>query len=296
MFGIAIVPLQMNMRLLLAAAVALSATAVVAQDGDDIMYLPRDTYRERLFQEGNTITFCYNPDAMMAAFEQDVARAIGDALLVDVSIITMPDPLMTTPPLDHRHPLMPVQLFVLLAEHCSAFMGYALTGHEPDWLMLTRPYMRSNYVLLVTDPTYSRLEDVPYDRPVGARGMSTIDNRLINFNQARPEAQRWQRHPYYTNDVVMARVQDGTVGAGLVWEPALYFATEGDPEAHGFRIIRNMPFEAPPLEIGIATRSNNTYLNNLLSDAIAALLQDGTIDRLLEAHHLKLSDAPGSGG
>lgn len=279
------------------AAVFVSSTASYAQaDGDDIFYLPRDTYTERLFQEGNTITFCYNPDAMMSDFEQDLARAIGETLLVEVSIIPMPDPLMSTPPLDHRHPLMPVQLFVLLSEHCSAFLGYALTGHEPEWLFVTRPYMTSNYVLLVADESYSSLEDIPYDRPIGTRGMSTADNRLINFIRSRPESQRWHRHPYFTNDVVMERVADGTTGGGIVWEAALYFATGGDPEGAGFHVVPNLPFESPPIQIGIATRSNNTYLNQLLSDAIAALLEDGTIDRLLVEHNLQRPQPPAGGG
>lgn len=268
------------------ALLALCAGAALGQDAEDVEYLPRDTFTEQRFQEGNAITFCYNSDGMMAAFEQDVARAIGETLLIEARTVPVPEMHMTTPPLDHRIPIMPVQLYILLAQHCSGLIGYALAPNNLDWLHLTQPYMSSRYVLVAAEPSYRTLADVPYDRPIGSRGLSVADNRLINFLAARPEGQRWHRFPYYTNDVVLERVLDGTTGAGLIWEPGLYYATDGDPEAAGLHVLEEMPFEAPPVEIGIATRSDNTYLNNQLSEAIAALVNDGTIDALMRKHNL----------
>ncbi|RUT31059.1 transporter substrate-binding domain-containing protein [Arsenicitalea aurantiaca] len=261
-----------------------------AATGQDVQYIPRDMYVERLQREGNAITFCYNADGMMAGFELDLARAIGDALLVEVSTRPIPGTQITTPPLDHRLPLLPDQLFVLLAEDCSALLGYALSSSNPEWLSVTRPYFSSDTLLVVADPEYRTLDDVPLDRPVGARGMSMADNRLIMYLQARSADRRWHRHPYFNNEVVLERLADGTIGAGLVWAPALYVHTDGDPEAAGFHVISPMPFPTPQVEIGIATRSDNSYLNVTLGAAIQQLLDEGTIADLLARHRLVPAD------
>jgi polar amino acid transport system substrate-binding protein len=231
---------------------------------------------------------------MMADFEVDLAAAIGDVLLLDAHAVPLPDANITTPPLDFRLPLLGEQVFIVLADRCAAILGFGLSDSVPEWLLVTRPYMQTRTVLVTTDPQLRSLAEVPYDRPIGARGMSVADNRLINFLQARPEDQRWKRFPFFSNQVVMDMLRDGTIGVGLIWEPALYFATGGDPESQGFHVLQEMPFDAPAVELGIATRSDERYLNEQLSGAIEALQADGTIDRLLREHNL--SAAGGAGG
>ena len=275
---------------LLAATVAavLGAAPGFAQD---VEYIPRDTYAKGLLQEGNAITFCYNADGMMADFEQDLAQLLGGVLLTETKLAPIPGTQITTPPLDHRLPLLPEQLYVIFAESCGAVIGYALSSSNPDWLTVTRPYMSSGTVMVATDPDYARLDDVPFDRPIASRAMSAADNRLINFLQDRPADRTWRRTPYFSNDLVLARVADGTSGAGLVWETALSFATDGAPAEAGYHVLEGLPFQAPPIEIGIATRSEDRYLNELLSGAIGALLADGSIERLMREHHLLPADA-----
>jgi polar amino acid transport system substrate-binding protein len=263
----------------------LLAAFTLAASAQEVQYIPRDLYSEQLLRDGNTITFCYNPDGMMADFEIELAEAIGSVLLVEANAVPLPNTQLTTPPLDYRLPLMPEQLFIVFAETCDALLGYALSASNPEWLSSTRPYMQTGTVVVVKDAAYQSLEDVPLDRPIGARAMSPSDNRLIGFIQARPEAQRWRRFPYYDNQIVMQRVLDDTLGAGIVWEPALYFFTDGDPAAAGFRIL-DLPFQTPSVDIGISTRSDNSYLNTTLSTAIEELVADGTIERLLQEHHL----------
>ena len=75
-----------------------------------------------------------------------------------------------------------------------------------------------------------------------SRSMSTADNRLASYLRSLPEAKRWVRRPYYNNERVLQKLDDGSTGAALVWEPALYFATEGDPEAAGYRQLP-LPFQ-----------------------------------------------------
>lgn len=273
---------------------ASSATASLGQD--DPNFIPRDTFHERLERDGNSLNICYNPDGMMAGFEVDLIGALGQALLIDTRAIPLPGTQITTPPLDFRLPVLPEQLYIILAERCSAVIGFLLSSSTPDWLSVTRPYMQTRTVLIAGDPAINSLDDVQFDRPIGSRAMSMADNRLISFLQARPEGRKWRRFPFFSNEVVLEQIRDGKVGAGLIWEPALYFATDGDPAGAGFHVLPEVPFQVPPIEIGIVTRSNETYLNNLLSEGIASLLGDNAVDRLLQKHNLRAPSTPGSGG
>lgn len=247
----------------------------------------RDIFHESLQRDGNQISFCYDPRGMLADFHLDLAAAIGDALLTEVTTVPLPPRLgIEPPPYDYRLPLLPDHIFVLLAERCVGLLGYALSPRLPEWLMVTRAYMSAPMLLVTRDAGFNRLEDLPVDQPIGTRSMSTADNRLINFIQARPAEERWRRFPYFSNDVVLDKLADGTIGMGLVWEPALYYLTDGDPEAEGIRILPQMPFASEPVELGIGIRTQDTYLNTMLGQAIAALEADGTIAALLAEHKL----------
>jgi ABC-type amino acid transport substrate-binding protein len=70
------------------------------------------------------------------------------------------------------------------------------------------------------------------------------------------------------------------VAAAFVWEPALYRATGGNPEAAGIHVVPP-PFALQPTELGIGLRSNDSFLSVTLGQAIDSLRADGTIDRLL---------------
>ena len=264
--------------------------AVVTQTpafaNNEILLLSRDLYRDRQHQEGNQISFCYYPDGMMADFELDLAQEIGAVLLTDIRMVPLPPSNMPAPPYDHRIPLLPERLYILLMERCAAFIGYALSGNQPDWLLVTRPYMEASMVLVTRDPDIRRLQDLALDWPIGTRAQSVADNRLINFLQARPEEQRWRRFPYFSNAQVLDYLEEGTIGLGLVWEPALNFLTDGDPEGAGYHVLSEMPFASPPIQIGIAIREDDAYLNALFGDAIDMLTADGTVERLLQEHGL----------
>jgi polar amino acid transport system substrate-binding protein len=107
-----------------------------------------------------------------------------------------------------------------------------------------------------------------------------------------PERSRWSRFTYYNNKVLIDRLLDGTVAAAFVWEPALYRATGGKPEAAGLRVIPS-PFALYETEFGIAVRAHDTFLSAMFGQAIDALRADGTIDRLLAEHDLPAPKGPG---
>lgn len=260
-----------------------------AQRLEDVV--PRDLYTDSLRQNGNAIDMCYNPRAMTGEFDAALADAIGSVLLVDVKLVDMGDGRIPTHPLDYRLPYLPEQMFIFLAEQCDAVMGYVLSRSAPDWVLLTRPYLSTGNLLITRSAALKSIEDLPLDQKIGSRSLALSDNRLASFLNARPAERRWQRLPYFDNQKLLQRVDDGTVGAAVIWEPALYYATGGDPVAKGYKLLP-LPFPDRRTEIGIATRSNNTYLNSILGDAITELTQDGTLQQLIDQYHLGPTSLP----
>lgn len=265
------------------------AGTAFAQPLTDVV--PRDLYTDTMRQDGNSLTFCYNENGMTAAFDQELAEAIGSVLLIEAKTVPMRSNGVPTTPLDFRLPYTAQQLFVILAEDCDAMLGFVLSRTAPDWALLTRPYLSTGSDLIVKDPAITSIEQLPLDQAIGSRSLSTADNRLAAFIAALPEAKRWVRRPYYNNERVLEKLDDGSIGAALVWEPALYVKTNGDPAAAGYHMLP-LPFQERRTELGIATRSSNTYLNSILGEAIGELIADGTLAELIERHNLGPSSLP----
>ena len=278
-----------NFARLLTFACAMGAVAVQAQPIVDVV--PRDLYTDTLRQDGNSIAFCYNPDGMMAEFEQELAETIGSVLLVEPTLVPMPNGRIPTNPLDYRLPYLEEALFIMLAERCDVIMGYVLANSAPDWILLTRPYMSTGNLLVTRDADIASLADLPHDQRIATRSMSVSDNRLASYLNTLPKDQRWKRSTLYHNERILEQLDSGEVGAAVIWEPALYFATEGDPQAAGYHILP-LPFTDRRTDIGMATRSNNTYLNSILGDAIAELIADGTLEDLIQSYNLGPTSTP----
>ena len=263
--------------LLLAAVLLIIAAPCFAQEADDLP--PRDVYRERGRSTGDKIAFCVNPAAMMAPFEMALAREIAARLLVTPNVIEVKT-WHPTEPLDYRLPLAYDELYIEFAERCDGFMGMTLASGYPSWLIVTRPYVTTRTVLAATSADYHKLGDIPASRALGTRMLGIVDNQLILYLQSLPEKSRWQRIPYFSNKLLLDRLLDRTVAAAFVWEPALYRATNGAPDAAGIHVIP-APFELSPTELGIGLRSNDSFLSVTLGQAIDSLRADGTVDRLL---------------
>lgn len=270
--------------ILAAGAVALPLNAGAQPAGGPAQQVPREFFEDRLQRQNDTIVFCVNEDSMMAEFERALAREIGNALLVNVEIFDV-NPRLPTRPFDYLLPLIPEELFLILADDCNAMLGFALSDSLEDWLTISRPYMRAGYVLAVRDDDYDAIADIPLDEAIGTRGMNGGDVALLNYLRALPQDQRWPRYPYFDNQLLVDRLLDGSVAAALVWEPALYYLTDGEPAAAGIGIA-SMPIEPRPTEIGIAMPAEDVFLRTMIDDAIAALAEDGVIDELLAAHDL----------
>jgi polar amino acid transport system substrate-binding protein len=271
------------------AALVCFASGTASAQGMEIP--PRDTYQDRgRGGQGNKVALCVNGAAMMASFDAALARELASALLLTAEVIEVKT-WRPTEPLDYRLPLTLEEIYIQFAEQCDGFMGFTLAQGYPEWMTITRPYLTTRTLLVTTSPNYRKLADIPATRPLGTRILGGVDSQVAMYLQSMPEKSRWQRLAYYNNKVLIDRLLDGTVAAAFVWEPALYRATGGKPEAAGLHIIPS-PFQPMQTELGIALRSHDAFLSVTLGQAIDSLRADGTIDRLLSEHGLAAPKPP----
>lgn len=271
---------------LTAAALMLVPHAAQAQNVEGF----RPLFEDRLHQQGDGFALCVNTLSMTAPFERALAQAIGDILITDVKVIDI-EPSAPVRPLDTALSYTAEQIYVLMAEQCDGFFGFVLAAGYPDWLTITRPYLVGRNLMVSRDAGVNRLEDIPTNRPIGTRFGGAGDASTITYLQSLPETARWKRYGYGENTLLLERINDGTVAAGMIWEPTLQFATEGDPEGHGYHTI-SVPFSVNSTQVGIGVRTIDSYLKEELGDAIKALIEDGTMDTLLRQYHLAGETTP----
>ncbi|ARO15592.1 extracellular solute-binding protein [Ketogulonicigenium robustum] len=263
-----------SLALMLIGTGALAQSEVVA----------RNMYTERTSQD-NKLTFCYNGFNALSEFEQDLAQALGDALLTEVTLFTYKEgDLQSTPTsYDYRLPVSDEQIFVLLAQNCDAFMGYVANTNAPEWMKVTQPYINVESILFSANPDIHRVADLTPPVRVGIRMTTPGDSQLISYVNSTPG---WSRTPYHDNGRVVERVLDGSTTLGMIWRQGFYLARHDMGDDPKIFALDDLPFVARTSAIGIATRGQDGYLNTMLNDAIAALMADGTIEALQIKHHM----------
>lgn len=263
---------------------------VLAQGQQPVV--PRDLVNNRRPVEGDTITFCTNPQSLANDFNRAVAQAIAQSLLAKAKFHNV-TPNGKVQPLDYSFPISESELFIYLSEYCQAFVGFNLSSNVyPEWLTFSRIYAQTNFVLAVTDPNYQSLKDLPVEKAIGTRFVSAADLKLVNYLQSLPVEQQWKKFGFFSNQILVDKLLDGTVGAALIWEPSLAPALKGKPQADQVRVIPTGDFSPPQIQFGLALRSKDTALRTLLDQAIVSLIADGTIDQLMQKYNIP--GTPGS--
>jgi ABC-type amino acid transport substrate-binding protein len=247
---------------------------------------PEFLQNDRLRLEGDSIRFCVVNDVAVADYNRDLAAELAATLLLDAVIIDV-TPVRPSEPLDYRLTLNEAQIFYLLSNDCEVFMGLPLTRSSNwDWLLTSRPYHTSRTVFITTNPEYGKLADIPRDQPLGTRILTSGDIRLITYLQTLPANQQWTRHPFYNNLVALEQLLEGNVAASLVWEPAAARYQAAHPQGPELHAISPEPVTLPVMDLGLAFRSRDSFLQVALDIAIIELAEAGILQELSERHNL----------
>lgn len=229
---------------------------------------------------GDTIQVCFDKTSIGRAFDEDVARAIGDALFLKVEIIDG----FGGFPLNGDGLLDEVTL--AMNNSCDLFMGVSVSTNSPvsEAFSLTRPYATLPFVLVVANRDWQSLSDIPKSQRLGTAMASMGEMNYITWAQQQPKPDRWVRLPYADFDLMTTRLLDGTIAGMILWQPALVRIQNQRPEAKALRVVGNSPIPSSETRVGALVSSRNSFLRNQVDQAIDALVADGTISRLLEKH------------
>jgi polar amino acid transport system substrate-binding protein len=237
-------------------------------------YVP-DDWKFGKRQEANTLHYCVDardPDFPVA---RKIGEAIAAALLLQPKEHVMGENLVGED-LDN--------LYRVFLETCDLYLGFKLIPDAyPEWVTVTRPYYRVSYVIVVSDPGWKSLADMPRSQPIGATIGTTADIRLIQYLQSLPPRDRWDRFPMSSDETALRAVLRGTTSAALVWAPALWALQASDEAFAKLRAIAPAPLPVSTADVGAAMLSTEKFLRSNVDRAISALSADGTISAILSS-------------
>jgi polar amino acid transport system substrate-binding protein len=262
------------LRPLLTAAIVAGFTSFALAQGTP--FVP-DQEKFGRNEDKSTLRYCVDPRDPEWELAKEIGEDIVAALLLKSKQVVIQDQIVVSNwDTLYRH---------FLAD-CDIYFGFKLIpGGYPGWLALSRPYYNASYVLAVTDAGWKSLAEIPVDKPIGTAIASSADFALIKYLEALPAAKQWPRFPMGTPQAAMKALIDGTVSAALVWGPAAWALMQSDPAYAKVRFISPTPLAVTTLGVGAAMLADDTFLRSTIDRAIAALAADGTIAKIIAAHH-----------
>ncbi|MET3901016.1 ABC-type amino acid transport substrate-binding protein [Devosia sp. UYZn731] len=260
-------------------AVGLAMLATTAAFGQSSGIPPEEMNNTRRLA-GDAINVCFDVTSLARPFDEEIAKAIGDALFLQVNVIEGFGgfPLNGDGFID--------ELALAMNNTCDMFMGVSISANSPlsDAFSLTRPYATMPFVIAVAEPDWQSLGDIPKDRKLGTAMASLGEMNYITWAQQQAKPDRWIRFPYADFDKMATRVLDGTIAGMILWQPALARLQKEHPGADKLRIVANDPIPLADINVGALVSSRNTFLRSQVDQAIDALVQDGTIAALMEKY------------
>lgn len=264
----------MLLKLLAPALLLLATGAALAQTSS----VPPEEFNNTRRQVGDTIQVCFDRTSLGRPFDEAVAKALGDALFLEVKVMEGFGgfPLTGDGFMD--------ELNLAMNNDCDMFMGVSVSPNTPvsESFSITRPYATIPFVLAVKDPDWQRLGDIPKDQRLGTAIASMGEMNYITWAQQRSKPERWVRLPYADPELMATRVLDGTIAGMILWQPVLARLKAERPDAAALRVIANDPIPASEIRVGALVSSRNGFLRSQIDQAIDALVADGTIDGLLK--------------
>lgn len=269
---------------LLATISATSAPAQVSQNVDTSLL---ESWR---LSTGNVIRFCQYETSPAFEFDQAIAQAIADSLLVSAEFLTLGDAYGI------GGEYAAEDLFISLTNDCDIMLGMGLgSDMYPVEFTTTRPYVGFPYVLAVADTEIESLNDIPGGQRIGALVGSYGFTALMRYRATLPQDQQWQPLPYGDTELMITRVFDDTIAGMVVYGPSL-IEYQRENEIEGELFIRQLDAQiAANVNIGGLMLARNSYLRTIVDEAIGVMAEDGTIEALLAEYDLA-SLQPAVGG
>ena len=267
---------------ILIVAICLDGIISVQSAEAQLPNVQREFYEGRRRLEGDRVTFCISGRSHILGVEKGIGRELAAILLLDVDFFVLSATSRFTEESFYE------QLFILLHDECDAFMGVNLAADFlPDWLTVTQAYLRAPYVLAHLD-TYKGLNDIPRDRFVGSQAFSRADHYFIAYLQNLPVERRWRRLPYDSVDMMVRHLLEQRIAAGIVWAPALYAVTHGDPTSKGIEVSSLTPLPDIEASVGMVLQARDVFLRDQLDAAISELVREQIIDDILRRKGIRV--------
>jgi polar amino acid transport system substrate-binding protein len=236
-------------------------------------YVP-DEWKFGKRSEASTLHYCVDARDPDFPVSRKIGEAIAAALLLQPKEHVMGENLVGED-LDN--------LYRVFLETCDLYLGFKLIPDAyPEWMTVTRAYYRVSYLVVVSDPAWKSLAEMPRSRAIGATIGTTADIRLIQYLQSLNPRDRWDRFPMSSDEAALGAVLRGTTGAALVWAPSLWALRASDDFAK-LRVIAPAPLPVSTADVGAAMLANETFLRSNVDRAIAALTADGTVSAILSS-------------
>lgn len=274
-----------TVRYIKALLVVLACTFAAAQIDSGAPQMPDEWLDRTNRMLGDKISVCINTESVMAPFELDLWNAIADALLVELKVTEIRG-LGARPILDYTLSLSETELYQVLFNVCQALGGFLFSNSQfPNWMTITRPYVLMGFVAATTSPTAATLGDFTSEDRVGTKMGSSADLAFVDQAGSRQGQRRFRRVPYPNNQLLIDRLQEGELEAVIIWEPGLATWSAANPDS-SIRVIPSDPVRLPVQQFGVVMLQREAFLRAALDEAIVALIEDGTIDRLLAENGL----------
>jgi polar amino acid transport system substrate-binding protein len=237
-----------------------------------------DQWRFGTRENGAALRYCIDardPDWPVA---RRIASAVAGALLVQPKeVLIAADPATANLAGDDID-----MLYRTLIERCDVYFGFKLVPDAyPAWIAVTRPYYRSFYAFVATDPGWVKLSQMPAARPIGATIGTAADLRLTQYLLAAGSKPHWDKFPMASDEAALRGVLRGTLGAALIWSPSRWAFAQTEPDAARLRNLAPDPLPVSTASVGAVLLSRQSFLRSSIDSAIASLSADGTIAGIL---------------
>lgn len=264
------------------ACISVPPIAAQAPQAPDTPFVP-DDYLDTTRRPGmETIRFCASSASALQPFDRAVAEEIGRLLLLETEWLEIRYP-FPAPPYDFQIALSEESLFTALNNRCDVFTGFAMSSLTfPTWLTVSQPYLDTRFVLATPQGGTATLEATDAGTRIGTRLGSGADAIFAAYLGTHAEG-RWRRIPYPDHRSLLRNLDEGTIQAAFIWEPALPLAAAQGDGPSAWSLMTGGP-TIPPISFGMVMLTENTYLRELIDQALTEMTATGTLAEITAAH------------